>query len=148
MVAVVLLSLVAFSLCSCVSPRPTSRFSLDGSSIATTTGRIIAGSISYGAGFYFPTSTDILDISLLKTDGLTGTVSEISHQRIRSIQRFPVQFTIRYDGNDMQDGDTCMVMVSLSTDGKATAQGFSNLYNDSSSPSGFGEVSVTLYGLN
>lgn len=104
---------------------------------------ILTGSVSYGAGFYFPSSSDILDVSLLKTNSTTGTVSEISHQRIRNIQRFPVQFTVRYDGDDVQEGDSCMVFVTLSTNGEVSAQGFGQL---SSNPNGFNDVSVVLTG--
>ena len=104
---------------------------------------ILTGSIGYGAGIYFPSSSDILDVSLLKTNSTTGTVSEISHQRIRNIQRFPVQFAVRYDGDDVLEGDSCMVFVTLSTSGEVSAQGFGQL---SSNSNGFNDVSVVLTG--
>lgn len=129
---------------SCAASRTVSRFSLESSTQSSRSNMILTGSVSYGAGFYFPSSSDILDVSLLKTDSTTGTVSEISHQRIRNIQRFPVQFTVRYDGDDVQEGDSCMVFVTLSTSGEVSAQGFGQL---SSNPNGFDDVSVVLTGV-
>lgn len=139
-----LLFAVLLALGSCATSSAVSRFSLDSSAQSTHSSRILTGSISYGAGFYFPSSTDILDISLLKTSGVTGTVLEISHQRIRNIQRFPVQFTVRYDGDDVQDGDSCMVFATLSSNGEVCAQGFGQLVFNST---GFNDVSITLTGV-
>lgn len=129
---------------SCAASSAFSRFSLDASVQSSSSNMILTGSIGYGAGFYFPSSSDILDVSLLKTDATTGTVSEISHQRIRNIQRFPIQFTVRYNGEDVHEGDSCMVFVTLSTNGEVSAQGFGQL---SSNPNGFNDVSVMLTGV-
>lgn len=146
-VSVAILCLVLL-LCSCVSTAGSSRFSLGSKSLETSSqSRLITGSVSYGAGFYFPASTDILDISLLRTDGTTGVVSEISHQRIRNIQRFPLQFTVRYDEVDVHEGDSFMLMVSLSVDGRTVAQGFGNLYEDMGAASGFKDISIVLSAL-
>ncbi len=135
--------LLAVLLGACAVSRTASRFSLDSSAQSSHSSMILTGSIGYGAGIYFPSSSDILDVSLLKTNSTTGTVSEISHQRIRNIQRFPVQFAVRYDGDDVLEGDSCMVFVTLSTSGEVSAQGFGQL---SSNSNGFNDVSVVLTG--
>lgn len=103
--------------------------------------KILTGTINYGAGFYFPSSNDILDISLLKTNSTTGTIQEISHQRIRNIQRFPLQFSVRYDKNDINDGDSCSLLVSFSVDGSISAQGMVQLEYKNGN---FSEAFVTL----
>lgn len=109
---------------SCTTPVTLiERFSLDVPTTQESTTKILTGSVSYGAGIYFPSANDILDISLLKTDSLTGTIQEISHQRIRNIQRFPLQFTLRYDQTDLSEGDSCSLLVTLTVDGTASAQG-------------------------
>lgn len=117
------------------------RFSLETPVVQENTTKILTGSINYGAGFYFPSSNDILDISLLKTDGTTGTIQEISHQRIRNIQRFPLQFSVRYDKSDINEGDSCSLLVSLSVNGTVSAQGMVYLEYKNGS---FSESSVTL----
>lgn len=117
------------------------KFSLDVPVEQENTTKILTGSISYGAGFYFPSANDILDISLLKTDATTGTIQEISHQRIRNIQKFPLQFSLRYDKSDISEGDSCSLLVSFSVNGTVSAQGMVQLeYKDGN----FRESSITL----
>ncbi len=103
------------------------RFSLEQPTQTESTTKILTGSVSYGAGLYFPSANDILDIALLKTDGTTGTIQEISHQRIRNIQKFPLQFSLRYEKSDISDGDSCSLLVTLTVDGTVTAQGMTQL---------------------
>ncbi len=136
------LIILAFCFTSCSTPVTLiERFSLQDTVQQEDTTKILTGSVSYGAGFYFPSSSDILDISLLKTDATTGTIQEISHQRIRNIQRFALQFTLRYDQSDIQEGDTCSLLVSLTVNGSVSAQGVTQLeYKEGS----FSEASVTL----
>jgi uncharacterized lipoprotein YbaY len=117
------------------------RFSLDVPTTQESTTKILTGSVSYGAGIYFPSSNDLLDISLLKTDAITGTLQEISHQRIRNIQRFPLQFTLRYDESDLKYGDSCSLLVTLTVDGSVSAQGVARLEFKEGS---FSESSVLL----
>jgi len=143
-VLVLIVSLVVLcTFVSCVSSSvlSLSQFSLDTTMQKEHSSEILTGSVSYGAGFYFPNSSDILDISLLKKDSTTGVLSEISHQRIRNIQRFPLQFTVRYDGGEISDGDSCTLYVTLTSNDAVSAQGFAQLQTGSS---GFEPVSIVL----
>lgn len=138
---IVAVSLVALSSCMSSSKFSLSNFSLEKGSQEAHLSAILTGSVSYGAGFYFPSSSDILDISLLKTDPLTGAVSEISHQRIRNIQRFPLQFAIRYDAYELNEDDSCTLYVTLTSNDKSLAQGFVQLDLASGSLS---DISIVL----
>lgn len=120
------------------------RFSLEVPVVQENTTKILTGSINYGAGFYFPNSNDILDISLLKTDSTTGTIQEISHQRIRNIQKFPLQFSVRYDKNDINEGDSCSLLVTFTVNGTVSAQGMVQLEYKNGN---FSESSVTLLAI-
>jgi hypothetical protein len=102
---------------------------------------MLVGSVSYGVGFFFPSTSDILDIALLKTDPTTGLVSEISHQRIRNLLNFPVQFTVRYDKADLLDTDTCTLIVTLLVNDTVKAQGISLIQR---SENGLAEASLVL----
>lgn len=124
---IVILFVCASCLVSCSS---TSLFSLQDTQQSQLSVGIMTGTINYGSGFYFPSSSDILDISLLKTDGITGIITEVSHQRIRNIQRFPLQFTVRYDMSDISDSDSCRLLVSLTIDGQTKASSMTELISD------------------
>ncbi len=117
------LILIASLATSCVSNGALiERFTLEAPTQTETTTKILTGTVSYGAGIYFPSSNDLLDISLLKTDATTGTIQEISHQRIRNIQKFPLQFSLRYEKTDLNEGDSCSLLVTLSVNGSVSAQ--------------------------
>lgn len=62
---------------------------------------VITGSIAYPGSYSYTDGSVVIDISLEQHDILTGSVEEISHQRIRNPQRFPVNYTIRYDKADI-----------------------------------------------
>ena len=117
------------------------RFSLSTSGNSSSEIGLLVGNVSYGMGFFFPSASDILDISLLRTDSTTGLVSEISHQRIRNLLNFPIQFTVRYDKADLLDSDTCTLIVTLLVDDSVKAQGITLLQR---TDSGFSEASLTL----
>ena len=118
------------------------RFSLVPTNSTESSTGLLKGNVNYGvSGFYFPSTNDILDISLLKTDPTTGLVTEISHQRLRNYQKFPIQFTVRYDKADLQDGDTCTLIVTLLVDDQIKGQGMTLLKRNSS---GFEEAELTL----
>lgn len=118
------------------------RFSLVQTKTTESSTGLFKGSVNYGAsGFYFPTTSDILDISLLKTDSTTGLVTEISHQRLRNFQKFPIQFTVRYDSADLKDGDTGTLIVTLLIDDEIRGQGLVLLKRNST---GFEEAELTL----
>ena len=141
LVSIVILVLV---LCSCatVANAQTERFSLEQSKKTESSTGLLMGTVSYGAsGFYFPTSGDILDISLLKTDATTGLVTEISHQRLRNFQKFPIQFTVRYDNADLSDDDSCTLIVTLIIDDVVKGQGLALIQRTSS---GLAEANLTL----
>ena len=71
--------------CATTSEEAPKQFSLSRNEEKKNEIGMLVGSVSYGVGFFFPTAYDILDISLIKTDSVTGLVSEISHQRIRNL---------------------------------------------------------------
>lgn len=141
-----LLFLCVLCVTSCVTPVTLiEKFSLEAPEVQEDSTKILTGSVSYGAGFYFPSSSDILDISLLKTDATTGTIQEISHQRIRNIQKFPLQFTLRYDQTDISSGDSCSLLITLSVNGSVSAQGMIQLeYNNGN----FSEASLILTAIS
>lgn len=102
------------------------------------------GTVNYGAGFFFPSTSDILDISLMKTDAITGLMTEISHLRYRNIQKFPLPFSLIYDMADVSEGDSCSLIITLSVDGSVKAQGLTQL---TFTANGFEDVSITLVSL-
>jgi len=121
----------------------TERFSLlrtSGAAISST--GLLTGTVRYGvSGYYFPASSDILDISLLKTDSVTGLVTEIAHQRLRNFQKFPIQISVRYDNADIGENDTCTLIVTLLIGGQVKGQGMTLL---TQSDDGFSEANLTL----
>lgn len=129
-----------FLICSCASTE-SSRFSLTRSGSSESEIGILVGNVTYGMGFFFPSSSDILDIAFIKTDSVTGLVSEISHQRIRNLLNFPVQFTVRYDKSDLLDSDKCSLIVTLLVGGEVKAQGITLLQRNGSD---FQEASLVL----
>lgn len=141
--------LILMVLVSCATTEvgtTTERFSLERTTgtVASSTG-LLMGTVRYGAsGYYFPASSDILDISLLKTDSITGLVTEISHQRLRNFQKFPIQFTVRYDNADIGDDDTCTLIVTLMIDGQVKGQGLTLLTRTSG---GFSDADLTLLSI-
>ena len=140
-IALIILTIL-LTLCSCASTNAEpERFSLSDSSRKKSEIGMLVGNVNYGAGFFFPSDSDILDISLLKTDSVTGLVYEISHQRIRNLLKFPVQFTLRYDKADLSEGENCTLIVTLLVNDNVKAQGISLLQRDDS---GLGEASVVL----
>lgn len=140
--SVLIIFAVLLTLCSCASTNAQpDRFSLSDTSRSKSEIGMLVGNVNYGVGFFFPSASDILDIALLKTDSVTGLVSEISHQRIRNLLNFPVQFTLRYDKADLSEGESCTLIVSLLVNDSIKAQGISLLQR---SDSGLGEAAVTL----
>ena len=118
-----------------------SQFPLTQTQKSVSTTGLLRGTIDYGSGYYFPTSDDIIDISLLKTDGTTGLITEISHSRIRRPPNFPIQFTMSYDKADIVEGDTCTLIVTLLVGDVISRQGITLLTETSE---GFTEAALTL----
>ena len=141
--SIILILLLALASCTTTGGgEAPQRFSLVQTKTTGSSTGLLKGSVNYGAsGFYFPTTSDILDISLLKTDATTGLVTEISHQRLRNFQKFPLQFTVRYDNADLNEGDTCTLIVTLLIDDQIRGQGLVLLKRNSS---GFEEAELTL----
>lgn len=141
--AAILLTVLCLLLCSCAttSEETPKQFSLSRNEEKKNEIGMLVGSVSYGVGFFFPTAYDILDISLIKTDSVTGLVSEISHQRIRNLLNFPVQFTVRYDKADLQDTETCSLIVTLLVNDNVKAQGISLIQRNDT---GLAETSLVL----
>lgn len=140
---IILILLIVLASCATTGVEETpQRFSLVQTKSTESSTGLLKGNVNYGAsGFYFPTTSDILDISLLKTDSTTGLVTEISHQRLRNFQKFPIQFTVRYDNADLNEGDTCTLIVTLLMDDQIRGQGLVLLKRNST---GFEEAELTL----
>jgi len=138
------LLVVLTSCASTASSSTTQQFSLSRSTDSSSEVGMIFGNVVYSAGFYFPTTSDILDISLLKTDPTTGLVSEISHQRIRNLLKFPIQFTVRYDKADIGETDSCTLIVTLLADDEIKAQGIALLQRRDE---GFAEAMVSVMAI-
>ncbi len=132
--------MLAFS-CATLLPSEGTRFSLVPTTKTTVETGLIMGTVNYGAGFYFPTSSDVLEISLLKTDPATGETYELSNQRIRNILNFPIQFTVRYDKADLTEEYPCTVVVSMYVDGELKSRGSATLKSTSE---GFDDVILTI----
>ena len=81
---------------------------------------IVKGTVDYGRGYYLPTENSTLDISLMMIDGDENT--ELSHQRIRNIQRFPFQFSIRFDESELKNGAYYVVILTFTNDGNEYLQ--------------------------
>lgn len=78
---------------------------------------IITGSVDYTDGFYIPSGQDMADITLTGISLRTYEESILSNQRIRNVQRFPLQFTLRFDENELSPGFQYIVRVVF-TDAK------------------------------
>lgn len=133
--------LLLLASCATTTSAKAGQFSLTQTQKSQSSIGLLRGNVSYGAGYYFPTSGDILDISMLKTDATTGLVTEISHQRIRNLLNFPIQFTVRYDESDIGEGDSCTLIVTLLVDDAVKGQGITLLNRNSE---GFADATLTL----
>jgi len=132
--------MLAFSCATLVTTEGT-RFSLVPTANTTVETGLIMGTVNYGAGFYFPTASDVLEISLIKTDPATGEIYELSNQRIRNILNFPIQFTVRYDKADLTEEYPCMLVVSLYVNEELKSKGYVTL---NSTSEGFEDAVLTL----
>lgn len=85
---------------------------------------IIKGTVNYAAGFYLPTDQSTMDISLIMVNSAGHDEMELSHQRIRNIQRFPFQFSIHFDENELAENMQYKILIRFTNDGKTyfTAQ--------------------------
>lgn len=142
LLTVIMLLLVLVSCATTGTGIAGDRFSLERTTAAVSSTGLLLGTVRYGAsGFFFPASGDILDISLLRTDSVTGLVTEVSHQRLRNFQKFPIQFTVRYDNADIGADDTCTLIVTLLIDGQVKGQGLTLLDRTAD---GFADADLTL----
>ncbi|MCQ2412755.1 MAG: YbaY family lipoprotein [Sphaerochaetaceae bacterium] len=142
-----LLTVLTLSLlvaCRSTKPQAATQFSLRQTQQTEHVNGHLMGTVNYGAGFFFPSTSDILDISLMKTDAITGLMTEISHLRYRNIQKFPLPFSLIYDMADVSEGDSCSLIITLSVDGSVKAQGLTQL---TFTANGFEDVSITLVSL-
>ena len=145
----VLLSIVLITVClaSCATGPVTNssgQFPLTQTQKSQFSAGLLRGTVNFGSGYYFPTSNDIIDISLLKTDGTTGLITEISHSRIRRPPNFPIQFSMSYDTADIAEGDTCTLIVTLLVGDVITRQGMMLLTR---TEDGFADASLTLISI-
>ena len=139
-------ALTVLCLISCATGpvKNSEQFSLTQTQKSVSTTGLLRGTVNYGAGYYFPTSNDIIDISLLKTDSKTGLVTEISHSRIRRPPNFPIQFSMNYDMADVADGDTCTLIVTLLIGDTISRQSMTLLTR---TEDGFKEAQLTLVSI-
>ena len=139
-------ALTVLCLISCATGpvKNSEQFSLTQTQKSVSTTGLLRGTVNYGAGYYFPTSNDILDVSLLKTDSITGLVTEISHSRIRRPPNFPIQFSMNYDMADVADGDTCTLIVTLLIGDVISRQSMTLLTR---TDDGFNEAQLTLVSI-
>ena len=79
---------------------------------------MIKGAINYGAGIYLPSEQSTMDISLVMINSRGDEVLELSHQRIRNVQRFPFQYSIHFDENELMDNMQYKIVVRFTNDGK------------------------------
>ncbi len=141
---VMILLLYSCTTAASVSVGESLQFSLVPESRGEASIGLLMGTVHHGAGFFFPSDSDILDISLLRTDPLTGAVTEISHQRIRNILKFPVQFTVRFDEAEIPEGSVCSLVVTLTVQNQVRGQGSCQLKR---SQSGFETAELTLLNI-
>ena len=121
------LSVICLISCASGSVGSSEQFPLTQTQKSQSTTGLLRGTVNFGVGYYFPTSNDIIDISLLKTDGTTGLITEISHSRIRRPPNFPIQFSMSYDTADIAEGDTCTLIVTLLVGDEISRQGMTLL---------------------
>ena len=105
-------------------------FSLDDSLIVHESA-LVTGNAYFGSGYYLPSSTSVMEISLTRSFP-AGKTDEISHSRIKNIQKFPVQFTLRYDSADLDPSCTYRIDVSFTTDNVNFRKGYVNVSDFSS----------------
>ena len=142
---IIVLSAICLAGCATGPVRNSSeQFPLTQTQKSQSTAGLLRGTVNFGAGYFFPTSNDIIDISMLKTDGNTGLITEISHSRIRRPPNFPIQFSMSYDTADVSEGDTCTLIVTLLVGDEITRQGMTLLTR---TENGFAEASLTLLGI-
>lgn len=134
--------LAVLCLSSCATSLGSSQqFSLTQTQKSRASSGILKGIINYGAGYYFPTSSDVVDIAFLKTDSITGLVTEITHSRIRGPGNFPIQFSMFYDMADIEDAGTYTMIVSFLVNDEVKRQAMLLLTR---TETGFAEASLTL----
>ena len=138
------LVVVCLSSCMTIGDSPARQFSLSQTQKSPSSSGVLRGTVNYGVGYYFPTSSDIVDIALLKTDSITGLVTEITHSRIRGPGNFPVQFSMFYDKADISDDGTYTLIVSFLVDNEVKRQTLMLLNR---TDDGFAEASLTLLGI-
>lgn len=135
--------LIALCMSSCVTGGngPVQQFSLTQTQKTQASSGVLRGTVGFGAGYYFPTSSDTVDIALLKTDSITGLITEITHSRIRGPGNFPVQFSMFYDKADISDDCTYTLIVSFLVDNEVKRQTMMLL---TKTEDGFADASLTL----
>ena len=138
---ILVLAVLCLSSCVTSAENPFQQFSLTQVQSSQTSSGILRGSINYGAGYYFPTSSDVVDIALLKTDPITGLITEITHSRIRRPGNFPIQFSMFYDKADISDSGTYSLIVSFQVDNEVKRQAMVLLTR---TEDGFADASLTL----
>lgn len=79
---------------------------------------MIKGSVNYGVGFYLPSEQSTMDISLVMINSRGDEVLELAHQRIRNVQRFPFQYSLHFDENELIENMQYKIVVRFTNDGK------------------------------
>jgi uncharacterized lipoprotein YbaY len=93
---------------SCVSPSSPGRLAV----LEPIPYRIISGTVFYPNNLYFPARVR-LEITLVARDPVTRQSRTLVSQSIRNPQRFPVNFIVRYDRDDIIGSHEHLITVEL-----------------------------------
>jgi uncharacterized lipoprotein YbaY len=85
-------------------------------SVPQTQYQMISGTIIYPNDLYFPTKIRI-EIVLTAINASTGKQTPLVVQTIRNPQKFPVNFTLRYDAKEIVGNHQYVVSVNLYQEG-------------------------------
>jgi len=103
-----MLSLLLCLLVSCVSAPGRQQ----GAAVSSVPFEIMSGTVLYPNNLYFPSRVR-LEIILTSRNGFTGEERLLVSQSIRNPQRFPVNFILRYDRNDIISTNEHLLIVEL-----------------------------------
>lgn len=112
-------------------------FSLDDSQIVHSSA-FVTGNAMYGSGYFIPSSSSLLEVSLLRIFP-AGNVTEISKSKIKNIQKFPVQFTLRYDTAELDENSSYRIDAVFTNSGSEARRSSITVKDLESSP-----VNITL----
>lgn len=107
LIKLLILCISCIGIFSCASPSQTTS-----SSAQTNSFQVITGTIHYPNTIYFPSKIRI-EITLSSLDNATMTEKTLAVQNIRNPQKFPVNFTLRYDEREIVSSETHHIYVEI-----------------------------------